>query len=199
AFPIRDDAGTVYRVAGVAEDITSRKQLERQVLEISDREQGRIGRDLHDGLCQLLVSVGFSVHALKQDLAEESHAEVKSLERIGQKVSEAIKVARHLSHGLCPVNFQSENLATALSQLARNTRDDYGVACTAECTAAQANLEPASATHVYRIAQEAVHNAVKHAAPQLIQIRLRGDNGKLCLSVTDDGCGIGPPSASSGV
>jgi signal transduction histidine kinase len=83
AFPVRDETGAVYRVAGVAEDITSRKHLEKQVLEISDREQERIGRDLHDGLSQVLVSIGFNTNTLKLDLKRPSKAAARSAERIG--------------------------------------------------------------------------------------------------------------------
>lgn len=190
AFPVRDETGAVYRIAGVAEDITSRKHLEKQVLEISDREQERIGRDLHDELCQLLVSIGFNANTLKLDLERQSKAEASAAERIGRKLSTAIKMARDLAHGLCPVNFETENLATALAQLARNTSDDFGGQCSAECPAANLITDPTVATHVYRIAREAVHNAVKHGTPTRIQMRLSAEAGRVLLTVSDNGSGI---------
>jgi PAS domain S-box-containing protein len=189
-FPVRDETGAVYRVVGVAEDITVRKNMERQVLEISDREQGRIGRDLHDGLCQLLVSIGFNANALKQDLEHQSRPEAAATERIGRKITDAIKMARHLAHGLSPMNLQSGNLAVALDQLARNTTEDYGVVCAAECSGPEPETDSTFATHAYRIAQEAVHNAVKHARASRILIRLATEPGLTTLTVTDDGIGI---------
>ena len=190
AFPVRDVTGTIYRFTGVAENVTSLKHLQAQVLDISQRERERIGRDLHDGLSQLLVSIGFNVNTLRQDLDKQSRAEAKSAERIGQKMSEAIKMSRHLAHGLCPVDFQNENLATALRRLAQGTTEDYNVPCVAECRGAASVSDPAAATHVYRIAQEAVHNAVKHGKPARIVIGLTARNGRARLSITDDGSGL---------
>lgn len=192
AFCVRDEAGAVYRLAGIAEDVTNRRQLEKQVLEISDREQERLGRDLHDGLCQLLVSIGFNANALKKDLERSSASEAAAADRIGQKIGEAIKLARNFSHGLCLANSIGDNLGAALNQLAQNTTADYGILCEADCTLGEALTAPDVATHVYRIAQEAVHNAVKHARPMRILIRLAAEQGRVILSVTDDGCGITP-------
>ena len=202
AFPVRDERGAIYRVTGVAEDVTGRMHLQSQVLEISDRERGRIGRDLHDGLSQLLVCIGFNVNALRQDLEQRSRAEAKSAEWIGQKMSEAIKMARDLAHGLCPVDFQNENLATALRRLAQGTTEDYKVPCVAECKEAAPVSDPVAATHLYRIAQEAVHNAVKHGQPGRILIGLTAKDGRARLSITDNGRGLPskpPPGAGMGL
>jgi PAS domain S-box-containing protein len=196
AFCVRDETGAVYRLAGVAEDVTIRRQLEKQVLEISDREQARLGRDLHDGLCQLLVGIGFKANALKMDLEKSSTTEAVAAERIGQRITEAIKMARNLSHGLCLANSVSENLCSALTQLAQNTTADYGVLCETDCSVGDRFTAPDVATHIFRIAQEAVHNAVKHAKPTRISIRLAAENGNAVLSVADDGCGIALPAAT---
>jgi signal transduction histidine kinase len=166
------------------------RRSQTQVLEISDREQSRLGRDLHDGLCQLLVSVAFNARTLAQELARQSSPEVALAERIGARISEAIKTARHLAQGLCPVNFETEDLASALERLARNTREDYNIPCEAESCSGKLGLDPAAAIHLYRIAQEAVHNAVKHASPSRISVRLFQDAHALTLSVADDGPGI---------
>lgn len=190
AFCVRDQTGSVYRLAGIAEDVTVRRQLEKQVLEVSDREQSRLGRELHDSLCQLLASIGFNTSALKKDLEKLSVAEAASAERIGRKLGDAIKMARDLSHGLCLANSIGENLPAALAQLAQNTTADYGILCEAECLTGDRLTIPDVATQVYRIAQEAVHNAVKHAKATRIIIRLSAKNGHAELNIADDGCGI---------
>jgi PAS domain S-box-containing protein len=190
AFCVRDETGTVYRLAGIAEDVTVRRQLEKQVLEISDREQERMGRELHDSLCQLLVSVGFNASALKKDLEQSAAREAAAADRIGQKVGAAIKLARNLSHGLCLVNSIGDNLGAALNELAQNTTADYGILCEADCGVGDGLAAGDVAAQVYRIAQEAVHNAVKHARPTRIFIRLAAEAGRAVLSVTDDGCGM---------
>jgi PAS domain S-box-containing protein len=99
AFPIRDGSGKVIRIVGIAEDVTDRRRLEREILEISDREQARIGQDLHDGLCQQLVSLGFDNHSLEQQLAARALPELAADQKIGKVLDDAIAEARSLSRG----------------------------------------------------------------------------------------------------
>ena len=200
AFPVRNEAGEVYRLAGIAEDITAHKTLEKQILEISDREQARIGQDLHDGLCQLLVGIGLNLTALKGDLEEQAPGELARADRMVARLADAINIARHLAQGLYPVNLQREGLAAALEQLAANTSTDFGVACTAECAEGIAVGSQTIATHLYRIAQEAVHNAIKHASPTNILIRLAAGHDRASLTITDNGRGIaGSPKPGAGM
>ena len=200
AFPVRDATGQVYRLAGIAEDITQRKLLEKQVLEISDREQGRIGQDLHDGLCQLLVSIGFKANLLKQDLAARALPEADNADRFARKLADATVMARHLARGLHPVKLPTEGLEAALQILAADTSQDFGVACTAECADSVMVKDADVATHLYRIAQEAVHNAVKHGRGTRITIRLTADVNRGCITITDDGGGIPePPKPGTGM
>jgi PAS domain S-box-containing protein len=196
AFCVHDHTGAVYRLAGIAEDVTIRRQLEKQVLEISDHEQARIGRELHDSLCQLLVSIRFNTNALKENLEKSSAPEAASAERISLKLSDALNMSRHMSHGLCLPSSTGDNLTDALIKLAENTTADYGILCQAECSVDDRFVAPDVATQVYRIAQEAVHNAVKHAKPALILIRLSDEKGRGVLNVADDGCGIVRSSGS---
>jgi PAS domain S-box-containing protein len=195
AFPVRDGEGQVYRVAGIAEDITPRKRLEKQILEISDREQARIGADLHDGLCQLLVSIGFNANLLQRDLEARNLPEAANASRIARKLAEAIRMARDLARGLHPVKLPTEGLGAALEALAADTSQDCGVNCTAECAESVVVHDPNVATHLYRIAQEAVHNALKHAGPTRIRIRLAAKKTEARLSIRDDGCGITLPAS----
>lgn len=197
AFPVRDQAGRVYRVAGIAEDITRHKELEEQLIEISEREQGRIGRDLHDGLCQLLTGVGLTCSALKRDLGNRSLPEAATAGRIVHGINDAISMARQLARGLHPVNLQSAGLAAALLELAASTRSASSIECAAECSEKAVFRNPTVATHLYRIAQEAVQNAVKHARPTHISIHLTAQDNKIVLAVADDGVGI-PQTATAG-
>ncbi len=190
AFGVPDQTGSVYRIAGIAEDVTTRRQLEKQVLEVSDREQARLGRELHDSLCQVLASIGFNANALKKDLEKLSLPEAASAERIGRKLTDAIKMARDVSHGLCLADAIGENLGAALMQLAQDTTADFGILCEADCVAGEPLAAPDVATLVYRIAQEAFHNSVKHARATRIAIRLLAKNGRAELTIADDGCGM---------
>jgi signal transduction histidine kinase len=167
----------------------ARRRLEGQVVEVSEREQARFGRDLHDGLCQLLVSIGFNASLLKQDLQARRQPEGARAERVEQRLAEAARLARHLSHGLCPLETARKDLPTALRELARATAQDFGVACAAECVSDLAAPE-ATAAQLYRIVHEAVHNAVKHAHARCINITLAAAPERFHLTVADDGVGF---------
>ena len=180
--------------------VTERKALEKQLLEISDREQARIGQELHDWLCQMLVSIGLNLNALKGGLEDRGLAESAKADRVAAKLSSAIATARHVAQGLYPVSLQSEGLTAALQQLAANTNVDCGVPCTADCAEGVSAGSQTTAIHLYRIAQEAVHNAVKHANPTRIVIRLGAQQDRGCLTIEDDGTGIsGLPKPGPGM
>ncbi len=190
AFPVRDEAGKVYRIVGIAEDITGRKELERRLLEVTDREQARIGQDIHDGLCQQLVAAGFAAVLLKEDLAGRSQDEAQRATKIATLLDDAITQARSLARGLYPIKLETEGLLAALLELAANITAQTKVACEVECLEPIPVPDQAVATHLYRIAQEAVNNAVRHARAKRILIRLSREDGKARLSVSDDGVGV---------
>src|SRR5690242_5720627 len=141
---------------GIVRDITDRKRLEREVLEISEREQQRIGQDLHDGLCQDLAAIELMSQVLEQKLAPKSKAAATRAGEIARHVRDAISQTRLLARGLSPVTLQSEGLDSGLLELAANTEKMFGVVCRFESSGAVTIREPAVATHLYRIAQEAV-------------------------------------------
>ena len=165
-----------------------RKQLEKQILEVSGREQRRIGQDLHDGLGQLLTGISFMSQGLSQRLADKSLPEAAEARQIAQLVSQAITQAKALARGLSPV--ESQGLESALDELAKATSDLFHVRCTLSCRGDVASVDPSTATHLYRIAQEAVHNAIRHGQAQQIKIALVRGRGSLSLSVEDDGRGL---------
>ena len=198
AFPIRDHSGKVIRIVGIAEDTTDRRRLEREILEISDREQARIGQDLHDGLCQQLVSLGFDSHSLEQQLAARTLPEAAVVEKMGKVLDNAITEARALSRGLFPVQLEVDGLNLALRQLAADTRTRARINCQLDCPQPVYIRDNTVATHLYRIAQEAVNNAVKHSRAGSILIQLQADQNRVDLKISDDGVGITVPLRSGG-
>jgi PAS domain S-box-containing protein len=171
-------------------DITDRIELEAEILQTSEKESRRIAQDLHDGLGQLLAGVAHLAHTLHKNLAAKSHPEAPQSERIVKVIYEAIAQARSLSRGLHPVESVSNGLMVALETLARQTKSLFQINCRFTCRRPLLIADDAVATHLYRIAQEAVSNAIKHGKPGRIEISLTGMPEQIALVVKDDGTGI---------
>jgi signal transduction histidine kinase len=178
------------RTAALTREIQERVNLQKELLETSDREQRRIGRDLHDGLCQHLTGTALAGHFLQQKLAARSPAEAGEASRLVRLIEEAIELTRDLSQQLDPVELKSGKLTDHLEDLAAGTSHRFKVACRFECSLTRA-LDEAAATNLYRIAQEAVAIAVKHRRAACINIGLDSAGEEVVLSITDDG--TGPP------
>ncbi len=174
-------------------DITERKRLERAILEISNSEQRRIGQDLHDGLGQHLTGIAFMSKTLEQRLAEKSQPEATDAAKIVKLVNEAIQETRELARGLLPVLSDSLGLMAALQHWASEVEDLFQIPCRFKCDDPVLFHNDAATNHLYRIAQEAVHNAIKHGHARHITIELSGLNGRGTLSILDDGSGIADP------
>jgi two-component system, LuxR family, sensor kinase FixL len=192
-------AGVISRfeVAGlnhsllVLQDVSERKQLERAVLEAVNREQYRIGNDLHDGLGQELTGIALMLRGVAGRLASEYAAILPEVEGITRLVNNAIESTRSLARGLSPVNLERGGLLDALEGLAMHAAELYGVRVT--CTHRVKTIHPWSAelaNHLYRIAQEAVSNAVRHGQARSIRLHLHGLRAKVRLTVADDGIGM---------
>ena len=175
---------------GFIRDITGRKRLEKEILEISEREQRRIGQDLHDGLCQHLAGIELMSQVLEQKLARRSKAAAARAGDIAKNVRDAISHTRLLARGLSPVTLESEGLMSALQELALNTEKIFRVACRFDCNPPVLVQDYPAATHLFRLAQEAVSNAIKHGKAKRILIRLKEERGRLALSIIDDGSGF---------
>ncbi len=169
-------------------------RLEREVLEISEGERRRIGHDLHDGLGQQLTAASMSTNALVGALKTEAPALAERGDDIGRQLREAIAETRSLSHGLAPVALVDDGLMSALGLLAEGTSRGGAVRCVFECPRPVRIADAEVAGHLYRIAQEAVNNALKHAAPSEIRIGLEQRDGWLVLEVDDDGEGFAESS-----
>jgi PAS domain S-box-containing protein len=172
----------------LVQEIARRKDAERDLLSIVERERERTGQELHDSIGQKLAGIAFMMEALSEKLSSKSLAEEASyVEKITKYISEATKQTRILAKGLDSIELESHGLKLALERLAATTKHLFGVSCTADCGAA-ATIEDASvAMNLYRIAQEAITNATKHGDPKNIDIRLIAENGHLTLTVENDG------------
>jgi signal transduction histidine kinase len=164
-------------------------QLEKEVTEISANERRRIGADLHDGLGQQLTAIEILCAGLKADVAANGPAE-KQVARIGQLLRESIGQVRALAHGLVPVKEAPDSLWAGLMELAERTNSLGRAECRLDSRAVVLVDDPGSADQLYRIAQEAVNNAVKHSQATRIQLGLARHNGVLELKVTDNGRGF---------
>ncbi len=186
------------RTAALKNEMTERMRLEEEILSISEREQQRIGRDLHDSLCQHLTGVALAGEVLSGRLAAKSIPEVKAVDHIVEMVEGAIELTRTLARGLHPVDLTGEGFTDALQELAVTITEGFKTPCTFECDRPVAIREPGVATHLYRIAQEAITNAVKHSHAKEMIVRLQVGTDGLTLTISDDGVGM-PPKMPAGM
>ena len=174
-------------------DITERVRLERQIMEVSDRVQANFGSEIHDGLCQTLVTAAFDANSLNRRLAATTPLDAPTLGRLCRLLDDAITEGRRLSQGLIPVRLSADGLTAALQALVESIGRRTGL-CTRFTEKGGPVLisDQAAAIHLFRIAQEAMNNAVKHARARRIAVRLAQTEQSLALTVTDDGTGIFP-------
>ncbi len=166
------------------------RQLEHDIVQVSEHEQQRIGRDLHDGLCQQLAAIACALRALGDELQPQHAGAADDVVHVEEMVRDAITEARSLAHGIFPVHVDRLGLATALSELATVTTRLMGTPVRLVESGNPQPPSPDAAMHLYRIAQEAVANAVKHSGAREVAICLLATPGTLELRVEDDGCGI---------
>jgi PAS domain S-box-containing protein len=187
--PLETEEGVL--VSSAIRDITERKRLEKTILEISAREQRRIGQDLHDGLGQHLTGIAFMSKVQEQKLMEKGLPEAGDAGKIVNLVNEAIHKTRELARGLLPVVSDAEGLMSALQQWAGEVEDLFAVSCRFQCFTPVLIHDDTVATHLYHVAREAANNAIKHGHARQIVIRLAADQHQGALTIQDDGCGIG--------
>lgn len=186
------------RTAALKKEVQDRMQLEEEILSISEREQQRIGHDLHDSLCQHLTGVALAGEVLSGQLAAKSLPEVKAVNHIVEMVEGAIDLTRTLARGLHPFDLRGEGFVDALRELAATITEGFKTPCTFKCDSAVEIREPGVATHLYRITQEAITNAVRHSRAKEIIVRLEAGSDGLTLTISDDGEGI-PAAAPNGM
>lgn len=188
--PIKGHRGEVIGASAIARDITERKALQREILEIAALEQRRIGQELHDGIGQELTGLTMLTQRLVGELSGHDPAHATGATKIRSGLEQALGHVRSMSKGLVPVEINTEGLMQALEDLAARTSEFNGIACTFECQRPVAIADNQTAMHLYRMSQEAVTNAVKHGQPCQIVIRLGVEGERTTLRVIDDGTGL---------
>lgn len=188
--------GRSVEVEGVARDITERRRLERELLEISNREQRRIGHDLHDGVCQQLAAIAYLVHILGEELQKKDAPESAQAERIGDLINEVNFQARGVARGLFPVRLEEHGLILALEELAASATSRYRITCRFVCLTTPAKVDAEVELHLYYIVQEALLNAVNHGKATSVIVTLAADGDRLKLTVQDNGTGFALSSLS---
>ncbi|MGA2245083.1 MAG: sensor histidine kinase [Verrucomicrobiota bacterium] len=178
------------RTNALTSEMQERARLERELLEVSEREQRRIGHDLHDGVCQHWAATAIAGHVLGEKLAAKSLPEAADAREVVKLVEDGITLTRNVAHGIAPPELESEGLVTALEQFAANVSKMFHVDCLFECESPPLIDDTEAATHLYRIAQEAVNNAIRHGQPRQIVISLANRKEQLELTVEDDGVGL---------
>ena len=182
----------------VVQDVSERKRLEREVLDIANRERRRFGHDLHDGLCQELTGVALMLRGVATDLKRDIVPTVRDVEELVALVNRAIENSREMARGLSPVTVERGGLVPALSALAHRSRESFGISVRLRSKVlADRTIDEATASHLYRITQEAINNAVRHGHARAVVVSLQANAQTVQLSVSDDGIGL-PAHAAEG-
>ena len=189
-IPLLDHNGKPAYLLGISEDITERLRLEREIAAISDREQRRIGQDLHDGLGQHLTGVAFLSKGMAQKLASRNLSEAEEALQIAELVNQAIVVTRNVARILNPIKLDQGGLLPALTELASSTERLFKVRCRIDAPIPLQISDKNTSTHLYRIVQEAVDNAIKHGQASNVVITFSKSNDQINMSIKDNGLGL---------
>ncbi len=181
--------GQRHFFTAIIRDISERKRMENEILQISEREQRRIGQDLHDGLGQLLTGAALHAKALGGQFGRTSPEFSARMNRVIELINDGIAQSRELSRGLQPVA-DCQVFPTSIQDLAERTQTLFNIECSARCEPLPAGVSLSDATHLYRIVQESLHNAVRHGKARHIQISLKAMGRNLRLTIRDDGVGF---------
>ncbi len=190
----RDGSDSELEIEGIARDVTERKRLEREIIEISNREQRRIGHDLHDGVCQQLAGIAFLISTLAEELAEEGVPQSVQAEKISVMINEAIDQTRGVARGLFPVRLDEKGLVASLEELAANASEVYKIDCRFIANGPPVAVENEIALHLYYIVLEALANAAKHSSASTVEISLQPSGDRWLLTIEDDGVGFSLPA-----
>ena len=184
------EKGRLAHTRWFVRDITRRVELETEILTISEREQRRLGQDLHDDLCQQLAGIEFLTQTLRSELAAHSRPETVQAREVAHMVRLAMHKTRELAHGLSPVRLEDEGLMNALRELAVRIKTLFQIDCRFNCRKAVRVADDTVSIHLFRIAQEAVSNAIKHGKARRVDIGLAAKDGKIVLNISNNGVGF---------
>jgi signal transduction histidine kinase len=187
---LKTDAGEPVGLIGCCHDVTEKRELREELLKVTAREQRRIGQELHDGTGQELTGLQYLAFSHVRSLSKSCPGEVETAQRIADGLQRALQQVRALSKGLLPVELDAEGLLAALTELTVRVNELNGAACSFVYDEPIPMLDHEVATQLYRIAQEALNNAVKHARAGRIVLHLTCRRRILRLEIQDDGTGL---------
>lgn len=197
AFTVRGRGGRLLGYAAIIRDVTERRRLERELVESGAREQAKVGRELHDTVGQTVTAIALLAKSLRASLPASAVASRDQADKLARLSADAVKQVRGLARGLLPQELQSAELGDALRDLTEGVSEAFGFHCRLIVRGPSRLDEEAMAVQLYRIAQEALHNAAKHAKPKRVVVTLEVSAARVCLSVVDDGKGV-PPAGQRG-
>ncbi len=166
------------------------RHLEREIVRVSENEQIRIGQDLHDGLCQTLVAIDFAAASIRSDMEQRQLPEAEEVRALQKLLQGAVVEARSLARGIFPVQMDSTGLATALEELIGTMNRLRSASISLEVEGDIRIKNPQVAMHLYRIAQEAMSNALRHGRAHRVTVRMVQDDEAFMMTIVDDGCGF---------
>ena len=186
-----DSAGQPLGIFGIIEEITARRLAELEIMDTIDKEKQRLGRELRENFCQHLVGISLLGNVLNEELSRAGIAQAEFARQITSLVKQIVSEVRTIEKGLSVLHLeQGEGLAEALEDLAAQVRSNGDIECDFRGPRSQRVVEPQTAMYLFRIAQEALHNALAHSMARRISIRLFSKRDAVVLSVKDNGIGL---------
>jgi PAS domain S-box-containing protein len=183
----------------LVEDLTETKRLEREIIDISEKERLQLGQYLHDDLSSHLLGIEVMQKVLRKKLAENGHTDLEPVDRVRRLVQEAIDKVGRISRGLCPTFIAEQELELTIKGLCRDLEQIYGVRCRLARCDETLIPEPGAATHIFYIAREAACNAIKHGNAENIRMAISTDENAAELEIHDDGCGLSNERKGTGM
>lgn len=178
------------RTAALKREMAARERLDREIAGVADRERRRLGQELHDSLCQHLTGIALTAESMRENMAARGAPEVSEMDKVVRYLEEGIDMTRNMARGFFSPELDADGLSVALQGLAENMSERFGAQCNIDIGEHVPVTSSGVATQLYRIAQEAVMNAIKHAEPQKIDISLSRAGKDVCLEICDDGTGF---------
>jgi PAS domain S-box-containing protein len=189
-----DTDGNLTGYSTIVRDITERRKLQNDLLNAIAVEQQRLSHELHDGLGQFLTGIAFKAKMLEDDLSHTSSPHISQASRIVELLNNSVRQSRALARGLDPIQLEAKDLASALGQLAEQTRELFRVRCDLDTQEVNGAVSGPVGLHLYRIAQESITNAMRHGHAHKVEVALSWSGDDLLLRIQDDGCGFTDPT-----
>jgi PAS domain S-box-containing protein len=190
---VRDKEGNLQRIVGITRDITDQKALQEELVNASDQERHSLGHDLHDDACQRLAAMRLKCEALAHQLKNQQSPQSGLAVELSGEIAETSALLRNMARGLAPVEVEGDGLVHALQKLVRMQESIHEVACFFEAKDDVIVDDEVVATHLYRIAQELITNAARHAKPTRIDVKLESLPEGIRLTVMNDGAPMQKP------